>query len=159
MRELRDIFDNKSQMLNITATIQQLDAVFQVSCDEFFSYVSPIYSTISTDDLTLLIGSTIENNELGLGIGKFKLLNAVQTLSQWLLVVKPADIDNFTLNYGYIGQFQYVCEFFLKTVEKDNLLMLRNAGIEEPESIDIENIDTLRDYLKKEFACESSNLI
>ncbi|MGW8169641.1 MAG: hypothetical protein ACWGHH_06520 [Sulfurovaceae bacterium] len=157
MQALRDIFEKTLGTLNIVATPEQAENAFTVACREFFSYVTPLYEVPLIDGLT--IGGEIINDELGLGIGKFRITSVTDILIGYMIGVKPIDYSDFKIDYGYMGAFQYVCEYMLKKVERDNYLMIKSAGIEEPETIDVENIAELRDYLKKEFSITPAGLI
>ncbi len=168
MTLLQDLFNDTFSMLNVVATDTQKAVVFKTASREFFSYVAPIfYITYDTYNAILLTvpEETLRNNYsdttdiFGLGIGNIKIVDLVKLDESVALRVKPLDYATFKLEDGYTGAYQYVIEYMLKKLERDNMSMLKSAGIEDNESIDVDDITVMRDYLKKEFGIAVVGLV
>ncbi|NOR58052.1 MAG: hypothetical protein GQ474_05965 [Sulfurimonas sp.] len=167
MTQLKTIYDESAVTLNIVATDIQLNAVFNMATREFFSYVYPIFFIQEEDferiqnsiEETIKYGYKDTTDALEVGAGDFKVMELVRLDDLIGMRVKPLNYNAFLLEEGYSGAFQFCCEFFLHKIEKENMSMLKSAGIEDNESYDTQDINTLRDYLRKEFGVTTAGLI
>jgi len=155
----RDIYDNICTMLNVVITDAQREAIYQSTMREFFSYVKPIVtlSNVRVEELEAN-GVKIErgykdvNNTLGLDIGEYSIASVDKLSDQTFIRTQPIDYaGDYKMEDTYAGAFQMVAEHFFKKVEKDNYGMLQSGGISMEEHIEVEDINQLRDYLRKEF--------
>lgn len=167
MTELRTIFDDTFTMLNIVATEEQKETAFRNTSREFFSYVSPVLmipnekyiDVTSAIDITIGYGYEDDIDIFNVGIGDFKIVEISELDEFVALRIKPVGNGLFYLEDGYIGAFQQVTEYFLKKLEKDNMRMLKSAGIDDGEGFEVEDIQTIRDYLRKEFGVTTAGLV
>lgn len=166
MTLVKDIFNSTHTMLNIVATADQLSNAYLVAYREFFAIVTPTIF-IRNDIVAELLEAGIELTEgledttdaLGLGIGAFRIVETVEMIDHTAILIKPMDPETFKLDFNYVGAFQYVSEFFLKKVERDNMRMLKSAGIDDGEMFEEGDIIALRDYLKQSFSVISVGLV
>ncbi len=167
MTLLKELFDDTFNMLNIVATDPQKDGAFKNSCREFFSYVRPVFfipqetydlvlETVTTNTLCGLKDTT---DAFGLEVGSFEIVEFSQLTDCVGIRVKPLDFNTFKLEDGYTGAFNYVVEYMLKKVERNNMKMLKSAGIDDGEGFETEDISVIRDYLKKEFGVTTVGLV
>lgn len=163
MTSTRTIFDNTATSLNIVATDTQLDAVFSSISREFFSYVYPVefvsYVKLEELGITLYDGYVDNNDVLGLGMGSFKIKELSALIDGYGIRVEPVDIEVFSLPNNYAGAFQYVSEYFLSRIEKENMDVLRSAGIDNVETTEPIDLLQIREYLRKEFSITTVGLV
>lgn len=167
MTQLRQLFDDTFNMLNSVATATQQELAFKNASREFFSYVFPIIyiTNVKYEEVTISVGEDIvmgfedTGDILGLGIGDFTVVEVIYLENKVAFRIKPNSFSDFLLNDSYIGSYQYVVEYMLKKVERNNMKMLKSAGIDDGESIDVEDISQIRDYLKKEFGVTAVGLV
>lgn len=167
MTELRQLFDDTFSMLNIVATPTQEEMAFKNASREYFSYVYPIFfiPTLDYELIVLDLGEEVvmgfedRGNLMGRDMGDFKVMEAITLTDYKAFRVKPINTASFALEDSYVGSFQYVCEYILKKIERDNMRMLKSAGIDDGEGFEIEDISQVRDYLKKEFGVTAVGLV
>jgi len=167
MTKLKELFEDTFNMLNIIATDTQKEAVFRTSCREFFSYVAPVHfiefetynNAVNAKGESIKCGFVDDSNLLSLGMGSIKIIETASLNDCIGVRIKPMDYDIFMLEDGYTGAFQQVVEFMLKKLECDNMRMLKSAGIDDGEGFENEDINALRDYLRKEFSIETARLV
>jgi len=165
MTLVSEIFTDTFTMLNIVATPEQKDNAFKNASREFFSYVSPIIFISNTRWEEIIEAEEVgcnfidDDDSLNLNIGSFKIIEIAQMNDCVGIRVKPLDYDDFKLDDGYIGAYQFVAGFFLRKVERDNMRMMKSAGIDDGEGFQEEDIQAVRDYLRKEFGITAVGLV
>lgn len=168
MTPIQELFDDTFTMLNAVATDPQKAVVFKTASREFFSYVYPIFFITFEQYNTVLLTVTEEElrtnyedttNIFNLSVGNIEIVELIKLTDCVAIRVKPLDYATFKLEDGYSGAYQYVVEYMLKKLERDNMSMLKSAGIEDNESLEVEDIATIRDYLKKEFGITTVGLV
>ncbi|WP_294958815.1 hypothetical protein [Sulfurovum sp.] len=167
MTALRTLFDDTFAMVNIVSTPEQADTAFRNTCREFFSYVRPVFfipqgtydAILEAINVNTVCGFKDTSNLFGLDVGSFEVSEMVQLDDCVGIRVKPLDYDTFKLDDGYTGAFCYIAEYMGKKVEKNNMNMLKSAGIDNGDGFEIEDISVIRDYLKKEFGITAVGLV
>lgn len=163
MTSTRTIFDNTAISLNIVATTEQLNAVFASASREFFSYVYPVafvsYEKLEEIDLTLYEGYIDNADTLGLGMGNFTVKEYSPLIENVAIRVEPLDVLQFSLPNNYAGAFQYVSEYFLSKVEKENMDILRSSGIDNLDGGEVIDLQQIREYLRREFGVTAVGLV
>ena len=162
-----EIYNNFCTMLNVVITPQQKAAIYHSTMREFFSYVKPIVilsnkriAELEASGVNIESGFKDETNILGLGIGSYSIASVDKLSDQTFIRTQPIDYDgDYKMEDTYAGAFQMVAEHFFKKVEKDNYGMLQSGGISMEEHIEIEDINQLRDYLRKEFGIIAGSTI
>ena len=163
----KEIYDNFCEMLNVVITPQQKEAIYQSTMREFFSYVKPIVilsnayvSELEANGIKIESGFKDEANILGLSIGSYSIASVNKLSDETFIRTQPVNYTgDYKMEDTYAGAFQMVAEHFFKKVEKDNYGMLQSGGINMEEHIEIEDINQLRDYLRKEFGVIAGSTI
>ena len=158
---LRDLFDTTVASLNIVASTEQLDSAFTLASNEFFSVVYPSEEVLKDHaSINLLeVGFIDTLDTFGFGVGHYVIKQKFELVNTYSVRIEPLDITAFSLYHSYSADYQRVCRYYLKQVEKDNMTMLRGFGVEQVMYEDAEDIQLIRDELHKRYAAVGSYLV
>lgn len=158
---LRNLYDTQVNALNIVASVEQLDAGFSLASNEFFSVVFPMHEVPHDHpDASLLTqGFEDTSNVFSFNIGGYIVKEFFSLVSTYAVRVEPIDIGDFKLYHTYSSDYNRVCRYYLKQIEKDNMMMLKGAGIDQVMYEDVEDIQIIKDDLYKKYGVTYSYLV
>jgi len=160
-QELRALYTDEVNSLSVVAIDTQLDSTFRKSCNEFFSVVKPVSFIQSSSPLAPLavFGLVDTVDTFGFGIGSYRIVQTFVLESTLGVRVEPLDYESFKVGMDYTADFQRVCRFFLKQLEKDNVTNLKGFGIDLIQYDQSEDLQQLRDELQRKYTALGAKLI
>ena len=150
--ELKDIFQNTLNSLNLTILEEQEEPIFKLINMKYFSIVKPLSKKVNTQEIEISVDSlkgmeiNKDSDPINLGIGSYKVFEVVAQRGGIIkLRTEPIDFNDYKISLNYTDTYQTVCEAILERFEAYNMQTLKGIGVE-----DIENrLDINYEYIEQ----------
>lgn len=158
-KQLTLIFQETLQATQKVIDPEQEDVLFTLSCDLFFSHVSPVKYITGEADLKegnyndMFIVSRVVGVDEPHYAEKIYGEEDVEP-EYYMCQTVPIDYKNYELSQPYISFLREVINYFLSESEKDNFQLMRQAGADIDIPYEDTTLEELRNRLDRHFDIE-----